>query len=47
MWGFDAFDARKLLAEAIAADPDFPLAYAPLSEAWTVSQVCSGLPLNR
>jgi len=33
-WGFDFRGARDLLSQAIAADPDFPLAHAALSEVW-------------
>ena len=32
MWAFDYFGARDLLTKAIAADPDYPLAHAALSE---------------
>lgn len=34
VWGFDFFAARDLLSEAIAADPNFPLAHAALSDVW-------------
>jgi tetratricopeptide (TPR) repeat protein len=34
LWAFDYFAARDLLNKAIAADPDFPLAHAALSEVW-------------
>ena len=34
LWAFDFFGARDLLNEAIAADPDFPLAHAALSDVW-------------
>ena len=34
MWAFDYFAARDLLNKAIAADPDFPLAHAALSDVW-------------
>jgi len=34
LWGFDFFAARDLLREAIAADPNFPLAHAALSDVW-------------
>ena len=34
LWAFDYFAARDLLAKAIAADPDFPLAHAALSDVW-------------
>ena len=34
LWAFDYFAARDLLNKAIAADPDFPLSHAALSEAW-------------
>lgn len=34
LWGFDFFGARDLLSQAIAADPDFPLAHAALSDVW-------------
>ncbi len=34
LWGFDFFAARDLLSEAIAADPNFPLAHAALSDVW-------------
>lgn len=33
-WAFDYFGARDLLNKAIAADPDFPLAHAVLSDVW-------------
>ncbi len=34
LWAFDFFGARDLLNGAIAADPDFPLAHAALSDVW-------------
>ena len=34
LWAFDYFAARDLLNRAIAADPDFPLSRAALSEVW-------------
>ena len=34
LWAFDFFAARDLLHQAIAADPDFPLAHAALSDVW-------------
>jgi len=34
LWAFDYFAARDLLSEAIAQDPDFPLAHAALSDVW-------------
>ena len=34
LWAFDFFAARDLLTQAIAADPDFPLAHAALSDVW-------------
>ena len=34
LWAFDYFAARDLLSKAIAADPDFPLAHAALSDVW-------------
>src|SRR5579862_184734 len=34
LWAFDYFAARDLLNKAIAADPDFPLAHAALSDVW-------------
>ena len=34
LWAFDFFMARDLLTKAIAADPDFPLAHAALSDVW-------------
>ena len=34
LWAFDFFAARALLTKAIAADPDFPLAHAALSDVW-------------
>ncbi len=34
LWAFDFFGARDLLKGAIAADPDFPLAHAALSDVW-------------
>jgi len=33
-WAFDYASARDLLEKAIAADPDFPLAHAALSDVW-------------
>jgi eukaryotic-like serine/threonine-protein kinase len=34
LWTFDYIHARDLLIQAIAVEPDFPLAHASLSEAW-------------
>jgi DNA-binding winged helix-turn-helix (wHTH) protein/tetratricopeptide (TPR) repeat protein len=34
LWAFDFSGARDLLTKAIAADPDFPLAHAALSDVW-------------
>ena len=34
IWAFDYFAARDLLTKAIAADPDFPLSHAALSDVW-------------
>ncbi len=34
LWAFDYFAARDLLTKAIAADADFPLAHAALSDVW-------------
>jgi|SRR5579862_2117605 len=34
LWAFDYFAARDLLDKAVAADPDFPLAHAALSDVW-------------
>ncbi len=34
LWAFDFLGARGLLSGAIAADPDFPLAHAALSDVW-------------
>ena len=34
LWAFDYFAARDLLNQAIAADPDFPLSHAALSDVW-------------
>jgi DNA-binding winged helix-turn-helix (wHTH) protein/TolB-like protein len=34
IWAFDYFGARDLLTKAIAADPEFPLAHAALSDVW-------------
>lgn len=34
LWAFDYFAARDLLGKAIAADPNFPLAHAALSDVW-------------
>lgn len=34
LWAFDYFAARDLLEKAIAADPEFPLAHAALSDVW-------------
>jgi eukaryotic-like serine/threonine-protein kinase len=34
LWAFDYFAARDLLKGAIAADADFPLAHAALSDVW-------------
>jgi len=33
-WAYDFAGARDLLLEAVAADPNFPLAHAALSETW-------------
>jgi len=35
VWEFDFFAAHDLLIEAIAADPNFPLTHAALSEVWS------------
>ena len=35
LWDFDFLTAHDLLIKAIAADPDFPLAHAALSDAWS------------
>jgi DNA-binding winged helix-turn-helix (wHTH) protein/tetratricopeptide (TPR) repeat protein len=34
LWAFDYAEARDLLSKAIAADPNFPLAHAALSDVW-------------
>ena len=34
LWAFDFASARDLLNKAIAADPDFPLSHAALSDVW-------------
>jgi eukaryotic-like serine/threonine-protein kinase len=34
LWAFDFLGARDLLLQALAADPQFPLAHSALSEAW-------------
>ncbi len=34
LWAFDFLSARDLLQQAVAADPQFPLAHSALSEAW-------------
>ena len=34
VWAFDFVGARDLLLKAVAADPDYPLSHAALSEAW-------------
>ena len=34
LWAFDFFGARDLLTKAVAADADFPLAHAALSDVW-------------
>src|SRR5690348_5191524 len=34
LWAFDYFAARDLLNKAIAADPNFPLSHAALSDVW-------------
>jgi eukaryotic-like serine/threonine-protein kinase len=34
LWAFDFVGAKDLLVQAIAVEPDFPLAHAALSEAW-------------
>ncbi|HME13257.1 MAG TPA: tetratricopeptide repeat protein [Candidatus Acidoferrum sp.] len=34
LWNFDYLGARELLVKAVAADPNYPLAHAALSEAW-------------
>ena len=34
LWAFDYSEARALLTKAVAADPDFPLAHAALSDVW-------------
>ena len=34
LWAFDYFAARDLLNQAIAADPNFPLSHAALSDVW-------------
>jgi len=34
LWAFDYVHARDLLAKAVAADPDYPLAHAALADAW-------------
>jgi DNA-binding winged helix-turn-helix (wHTH) protein/tetratricopeptide (TPR) repeat protein len=35
LWAFDYVHARDLLAKAVAADPDYPLARGALADAWT------------
>ncbi len=35
LWSFDFIHARDLLIQAISVEPDFPLAHASLSEAWS------------
>ncbi len=34
LWAFDFLGARDLLVKAVAADPNYPLSHAALSEAW-------------
>jgi eukaryotic-like serine/threonine-protein kinase len=34
LWNFDYLGARAVLEKAVAADPDYPLGHAALSEAW-------------
>ncbi|MFZ0817545.1 MAG: tetratricopeptide repeat protein [Candidatus Sulfotelmatobacter sp.] len=34
LWAFDFIRARDLLVQAIAVEPDFPLAHSALSDAW-------------
>jgi DNA-binding winged helix-turn-helix (wHTH) protein/tetratricopeptide (TPR) repeat protein len=34
LWAFDFVHARDLLVQAIAVEPDFPLAHSTLSDAW-------------
>ncbi len=34
LWAFDYIHARKLLIQAIGAEPDFPLAHAALADVW-------------
>ena len=34
LWAFDFIHARDLLVQAIAVEPDFPLAHSALSDAW-------------
>jgi eukaryotic-like serine/threonine-protein kinase len=34
LWAFDFLGARDVLIEAVAADPQYPLAHSALSEAW-------------
>ncbi len=34
LWAYDYFAARDLLTKAIAADPNFPLSHAALSDVW-------------
>ena len=34
LWAFDFIHARDLLVQAIAVEPEFPLAHSALSEAW-------------
>jgi DNA-binding winged helix-turn-helix (wHTH) protein/tetratricopeptide (TPR) repeat protein len=34
LWAFDFLSARDVLLQAVAADPQFPLAHSALSEAW-------------
>jgi eukaryotic-like serine/threonine-protein kinase len=35
LWAFDFVHARDLLVQAIAVEPDFPLAHSALSDAWS------------
>lgn len=35
LWSFDFMKARDLLIQSIAVEPDFPLAHASLSDAWS------------
>jgi len=34
LWAFDFIHARDLLVQAIAVEPEFPLAHSALSDAW-------------